>query len=248
MAKGKKSYKQKKKNLSRMKTLRVRRRRGPRVYRTLGGFPDSVQVKLRYSSFITLDPNPANPAQHLFRCISVRDPDFTTGVIGDHQPMYYDQWAGIYTKYTVKGSRCMMSWLAGAETNQNAIPGLWGIYTTTSQQGVDVFNDTTGILEANNTTNMRICGNLNTGLTNPSKQSRVKAYFSTRDFFGIRDPTDGSAYSAETTSGTTGNPSQEAYFACYLADINGNNPGEQQFYVEIDYIVEFRDRRPIDQS
>lgn len=243
--KGKKTYKKRKQQLSRMRTYTAARRRGPRVYRTIGGFPDSVQVKLRYSSFIRLNPSPAAPAQHLFRCISVRDPDFT-GV--GHQPMYYDQWSGIYTKYTVKGSRCMMTWMPGASTNQNGVPGLWGIYTSTSQVGIGTFTDTTGILEANNTTNMRICGNLNTGLSNPSKQSRVKTYFSTRDFFGIKDPTDGNAYSAETTSGLTGNPTQEAYFCCYYADIQGNDPAGQEFYVEIDYIVEFRDRRPIDQS
>lgn len=226
------------------KITTLRRRgggRGPIVYRTLGGFPDSVQVKLRYSSFIRLNPAPANPDQHLFRCLSIFDPDLS-GV--GHQPMYFDQWAGIYTKYTVKGAKCTMNWLPGSGNTTNQPTGIWGIYTSTNQTGINVFTDTTGILEATNSTNMRNAGLLSTGLTNPSAQSKVTSYFSTRKFFGITDPNDGNAYSAET--GT--NPQQEAYFCCYYADINGNDPGAQEYYVQIDYIVEFRDRRPIDQS
>lgn len=232
----KKGYKKSRK----MITLR-RGGRGPHVYRSLGGFPDSVQVKLRYVSFITLNPQPATPAQHLFRCISVYDPDLT-GV--GHQPMYFDQWAGIYTKYTVKGAKCSMKWIPGVNTAVNNPAGLWGIYTSTNTTGINVFTDTTGILEANNSTNMRCAGVLSTGLTNPSKQATVSSYFSTKKFFGITNPNDGNAYSAETTT----NPQQEAYFCCYYADINGNDPATQEYYVQIDYIVEFRDRRPIDQS
>ena len=206
-------------------------------YLVLGGFPDKMKVRLRYSQIIRLNPT-ILADQHLFRCISVHDPDFTgTG----HQPMYYDQWQAVYTKYTVMGAKCTMSWLPGVSTNNNSTPGIWGIYTSTNTQGVDVFTDTTGILESNNSTNMRICGNLNTGLTNPSKQAKVVSKFSTRNFFGTRDPNDGNAYSAETNT----NPNQEAYFCCYLADIGNNDPGVQSVYVEIDYIVEFRDRRPI---
>ncbi len=214
-------------------------RQVPMTY-VLGGFPDSVKVKLRYSQIIRLNPTIIND-QHLFRTISPYDTDFSrTG----HQPMYYDQWSSIYTKCTVMGSKCTMTWLPGVATNANATPGIWGIYTSTNTQGVDVFSDTTGILEANNSTNMRICGNLNTGLTNPSKQAKVVSKFSTRKFFGINDPNDGNAYSSETNT----NPNQEAYFCCYLASIGNNDPDTQSFYVEIDYIIEFRDRRPIDQS
>lgn len=219
----------------------IGRRRGPQIYRSLGGFPDSVQVKLRYVSFIRLDPAPANPAQHLFRCISVFDPDYT-GV--GHQPMYFDQWAGIYTKYTVKGAKASMKWMPGTGATLNTLSGLWGIYTSTGSAGINVFTDTTGILEANNTTNMRMAGLISSGATNPTPQSTVNSYFSTKKFFGITNPNDGNAYSSDTS----GNPNQEAYFCCYYADINGNDPEAQEFYVQIDYIIEFRDRRPIDQS
>lgn len=242
MSSTKKTKKRKRTKTRRMKIYETKgRRRGPHIYRTLGGFPDSVQVKLRYVSFIRLNASPATPDQHLFRCLSVFDPDLT-GV--GHQPMYFDQWSGIYTKYTVKGAKCKMSWMPGSGNLGNSTAGLWGIYVSTNTTGINVFTDTTGILEANNSSNMRIAGILNSGLTNPSKQATVSKYFSTRKFFGITDPNDGNAYSAET--GT--NPQQEAYFCCYQADINGNDPGAQEYYVEIDYIVEFRDRRPIDQS
>lgn len=242
MPRGKRKQTKRKRRPRTRKMITYRRGgRGPHIYRSLGGFPDSVQVKLRYVSFIRLNPAPANPDQHLFRCISVFDPDLS-GV--GHQPMYFDQWSGIYTKYTVKGAKCSMKWLPGSGTQNNQPTGLWGIYTSTNQQGINVFTDTTGILEANNSTNMRCAGLLSTGLTNPSRQATVTSYFSTKKFFGITDPNDGNAYSAET--GT--NPQQEAYFCCYYADINGNDPGSQEYYVQIDYIVEFRDRRPIDQS
>lgn len=241
MALGKmKKYKSRNKKYKRKKN---RKKSNTLILRRIGGFPDSIQVKLRYSTFIQLNPSPASPAQHLFRCLSLYDPDYTRS-LGDHQPMYFDQWAGIYTKYTVKGAKITMSWIPGSTSLNNQNPAVWGIYTSTNITGVNIFTDTENILEAANSTDMRTNGMLVSGLTHPSKQSTVTSTFSTRKFFGITDPNDGNSYSAET--GT--NPSQNAYFCCYSADVLGNDPAPQDYYIQIDYIAEFRDRRPIDGS
>lgn len=208
----------------------------------LGGFPDSVKVKLRYCQIIRLNLAGATPDQHLFRCIAPQNPSYTA--ITDHQPMYYDQWSSIYTHYTVLGSKIRMDSLPGSNVTSNQPNGFFGIYTTTDTQGIDVFTDDIGVLEANNSTNMRIAGLLTGSNSTPSKSAYAMSKFSTRKFFGCKDPQDGGAYSALTTS----IPNQEAYWACYYSPIGTNDPATQQFLITIEYIIEFRDRRPVDIS
>lgn len=208
----------------------------------LGGFPDSVKVKLRYCQVITLNPGGATPDQHLFRCIAPQNPSQTS--VTDHQPQYYDQWASIYTHYTVLGSKCRMDALPATGTLNNSYNGFFGIYTCTDTQGIDVFTDEIGVLEANNSTQMRIAGMMTGSNSTPAKSAYCVSKFSTRKFFGIKDPQDGNAYSALTNA----IPNQEAYWACYYAPIGTNDPATQSFLITIDYLIEFRDRRPIDIS
>ena len=67
---------------------------------TLTGIPDSSLVKLKYTTFITL--NSAVQAVHVFSGNSIFDPD-RTGLGG--QPLGHDQWANFYEKYSVGASK-----------------------------------------------------------------------------------------------------------------------------------------------
>lgn len=226
---------------------RGRRRGDPYMVMTspnrylLGGFPDSKKVKLRYCQAIRLDPSTANFAQHLFRCNAPQNPSYTS--VLDHQPMYFDQWAAIYAKYCVMGSKIKLSWLGGSGSTQNTFSGLYGVYTATGTAGISAYSDIMGVLESNNNVTWRSAGNLNTGSSNPNKQNYVISKFSTRKFFGIKDPQDGNAYSAAVTT----IPNQEAYWCCWFAAIDGD-PASQNFLIEIEYLIEFSDRKSVDIS
>lgn len=66
------------------------------------GFPDRFQTKLKYGDVIQLTAGAGTVALWQFRLTSLYDPDFTgTG----HQPQWFDQIAGVYWKYRVRGAK-----------------------------------------------------------------------------------------------------------------------------------------------
>lgn len=71
----------------------VSRMRGP-------GLADTLFVRLTYVDQLVLAPG-VPVAQHTFRGNSCFDPDYTGG---GHQPLYFDQYATLYSKYRVVGS------------------------------------------------------------------------------------------------------------------------------------------------
>lgn len=74
----------------------------------LGGFPTKKTVALRYVEEFTLDPADATTASYVFRINNVYDPNLTGG---GHQPMFYDNYSTLYSKYKVNSAtisfRCM---------------------------------------------------------------------------------------------------------------------------------------------
>jgi len=65
------------------------------------GFPDSEWATIRYSDEVPITSG-GTYGQYTFRGNSCFDPD-ETGI--GHQPMYFDQYATVYSKYKVKSSR-----------------------------------------------------------------------------------------------------------------------------------------------
>lgn len=86
-----------------------------RMLRGLGrnhlGFPATVITKLRYGTFVTLTAGVGSVAGNVYSANSIFDPD-VTGV--GHQPLYRDQYAAIYSKYTVLGSKITARFAPGA--------------------------------------------------------------------------------------------------------------------------------------
>lgn len=74
------------------------------------GFPDSELAVIRYSDEIGITG--ATYGQYTFRGNSCFDPD-DTGI--GHQPMYFDQYAAVYSRYKVLSCTCRVS-----TTNYNA--------------------------------------------------------------------------------------------------------------------------------
>ncbi len=99
---GKKSVKKSSGKRSRApisRDVRVNNTRGPT------GFPDSEIAIIRYCDEVALNPGAAY-GQYTFRGNSCFDPD-ETGI--GHQPLYYDQYAAVYSKYKVISSRCRVT-------------------------------------------------------------------------------------------------------------------------------------------
>lgn len=79
-----------------LRGTKMRRFFRPKI--SLGAFPNSKTVNLRYVSEFILNPGTATTAVYVFRANSIFDPDFTG--IG-HQPMFRDNYAALYNTYQV---------------------------------------------------------------------------------------------------------------------------------------------------
>ncbi len=75
-----------------------------RIVNSSTGFPDSEVVQIRYSDEIPISTGLY--AQYTFRGNSAFDPD-ETGI--GHQPMYFDQYAAVYSRYKVYASSCTVT-------------------------------------------------------------------------------------------------------------------------------------------
>lgn len=232
----------KKKNKKRTYPRRYRKKYIPRRL-TLSGFPTSKMVKLRYvADGISLNAGAAITSSHVFRANSVYDPDYsTTG----HQPMGFDQWALIYNKYTVVGSKITVKFTP--TTTNNITPGYLGVCLGTSPTALSSYTSIDNILESKLVgTNVKTVGQLYFSNTNSDTYNfpTVKKHFSAKKFFGVKNIGDGSSYSAITST----NPAQDAYYTVWHAATAGNDPGQIYVQVMIDYITLFKEPKNLDGS
>jgi len=223
------------------KIIRRRRRKkySPRRRLTLSGFPQSKTVRLKYvDTGLTLDAFSSLSTSHIYRANSCFDPDYTSS---GHQPMGYDQWSAIYSKYVVLGARLKMIYTPALSTN--VTPAMFGITFSTDASPLSNYSSLDNILESKLTSqSVRTAGSTTANGSNVTQS--VTKYFSAKKFFGSVYIGDGSSHSAETGS----DPSQQAYFGCWAASIDGNNPGSLSFRVEIEYIVQFKEPRNLNGS
>jgi hypothetical protein len=81
---------------------------------TIGGFPDTMRVRLRYDEILQLTSTSGVPATYVYRGNSVFDPNETGG---GAQPANFDDFAVRYAYYRVLGSRCTVIFNNGSNTN-----------------------------------------------------------------------------------------------------------------------------------
>jgi len=200
----------------------------------LEGFPNRKLVKLRYvENQLSMDPTTANFDSYAFRANSVFDPDVQ---LGGHNPMGFNQWAAIYRKYTVLGAKISMQYTPTA--TGNTAPGFFGILLANSPTDIKTYSsDINALLESKECGgNYKIAGPVST-VDSAGRFAQVRKRFSSKKWFGVKDVLDNSNLTALTSA----DPVTQAYFVCWIAAIDGNDPARQPFKVVIDYIVMFQE-------
>lgn len=208
-----------------------RRRRYTRRALVLGGFPKSKLVRLRYVEEININPGLGQVASYVYSANGMYDPNIT-GV--GHQPSNFDVWFGnnpIYNHYTVIGSRIKVTPVRADS----------GIATPLAYYGVLLSDDglqaaslqVQDILEQKLTTFSRVPAGYSNG--NHGRSLSVHKKFSARKFFGRARGTIAAA--DELRGGPINNPSEGAFFEIFAASVLGNDPAQQSFLVEIEYIA-----------
>lgn len=223
---------------------RYRRRYGRKIPRNLPltGFPESQIVKLRY-----IDPIRISDAfainYYPFRANGPQDPYALTG---GHQPNGYDQWAQIYTKYTVLSAKCTMRFIPTSTSNPatTAYGGsYWGVLLATEQAATDNYTDVYQLMESKRNPKYKLASVVQGSTYN--KDSTISKSFDATRFFGVKDLEDGSAYSSEVSTV----PDQQAFFIPWQGGVNTAVTGfTQEYIVTIDYVIKFHDPKTLASS
>lgn len=207
------------------KTYKKRYRKKPRVPLPLGGFTDTKIVKLRWVKPVKLDAASNSYAIQTFNaagCTTIQTAD-------THQPANFDIWTRRYNKYCVLGSKFTAVYTPDSTTQIN--PGYVGIYLTqdTTELATMLSNGIQNAMEQKNSVKMR-------SLTNLQSTSRqVSRGYSPQKLFGI--PKFGIKIDDDFQGDRYDDPAVSGYFQLFVASIDGNNPGEMNFLVTIDYTI-----------
>lgn len=216
------------------KTRTKRKQNQLRRYRpmTLGGFPMSKIVKLRYCQTFALNPAAGGIATQIFRANGAYDPD-QTGV--GHQPANFDTWATHYDAMTVLGGKCTVTPVQTSLTG--VIPGALILHVSeagTDLSTVHALGGIDAIMEQPRLNRSIVdIGNLNN--FHDGRYQQLTRYFSAKKFFGTKDLTS-EPYQSQTTT----NPTEQAFYeVAFVSTDDTNDPGSFKFRVCIDYIVKF---------
>lgn len=195
------------------------------------GFPNSINVRLRYSDVITLTSTAGSLAKHVFRANSLFDPDFTAA---GHQPMYFDQLAALYANYVVLGSkiRVLFSPIADAiATSQPSGPFEIGLLSDpggTTSSTANTLAETSGCKST--FLNLAQGGNnvkMLSGTYSPTKDMGLPA----------DDDTVGAAVAAS--------PTQTWYWTVWMRDTGLSSASSLNIKVEIEFLCRLRRREDI---
>lgn len=200
---------------------------------SVGGFPKSTTIKLRYVETITLDPVSGGVAKKNFSANGMYDPNITgTG----HQPSNYDTWLSQYDHYTVQKSNISVQFVP--HQTSTVTPGILGIIMSDGGTAVSTLGSLDAILEQpyNKRANQLVAG-----ITVSNPLSKVTRTFSASRFFG---KTRAVVLGDDAYRGTvTSNPPDQAFFEVYYYSVNGNDPGLITVIVTIEYEAVMSERR-----
>lgn len=179
------------------------------------GFPNSIITKLRYSGYYTLSSTSGGRGLQIMNANSTFDPDSTGG---GHQPLYRDQYAGIYDLYTVIGSKITTHW---GTTSVPYLIGIVGDNDSTISSTIET------LMEQNNSVYTTIG-------SNGAPTKTLEAFFEPLEMLGIDAKDDGTAL---TPVGS--NPTDLYCFGVWAAPIDAASSTSIQVAVTIEYTVKF---------
>lgn len=183
------------------------------------GFPTKIITILRYFDQYGVSSTSGGIGNLIFRMNSPFDPDFTfTG----HQPLYWDDYAGIYQSYRVLGSR-LTAEISGASLDNTMGPWVWGISGSTNTTSLGT--SATNRAEQNDTISSVFNGQQGT--------QRLSYAFSPEAKLG-RPSGDDTVGAAVTT-----NPAVQYYAHVWFADMNAPASSLARFRIGIEYTIEF---------
>lgn len=183
------------------------------------GFPSTIITKLRYVDTYTLTSTTGSMATQIWRANSLFDPD-ETGV--GHQPLYRDEYAGIYNHYVVLGSK-ITAYVCNVSSGSALTVGLTG------DDDASLSLTSTTRMEQNNST-FTMLGKTGSG---HDCATLVCTYEPRRDT-GIDAKADGKASTAQGS-----NPDENYNWALWCTSTDSSATNTLNALVEIEFTVKY---------
>lgn len=192
--------------------------------------PNTALVKLKYVTPVQLTGTSGATGEHVFRCGSIFDPDYTGA---GHQPIGHDQWITFYKNYIVISAK-MTAHFAAMGTSTTACvyvdlrddPGLINTLTTAVEQPSNTYRHLSHSDGGNAT------------------RTLVK-YYSLKKRLGIKDP---SSVQADWGGDVGNNPPKNQHFFVGCASADGSTTVQVRAMVTIEYNVLFTNSRGLPAS
>lgn len=210
----------------------VTRRYAPKIQRNFisaggMGMPKMIKMVHKYVTYNTINATSGLFAAHSYHTNALYDVD-PTGV-SIHQPMYFDQMAALYNRYTVVGSKIKIT---AAPTT--SVPVIWGIFInddTTSPATMQ------GAREQSTST-----WKLWTSASPPSENTIIKKW-SAKKYYG------GSVLANPNISGTSSaNPLTTPQYFVYAQSQDGSSTATVVHHVELTLIAIWKDNKDVPSS
>ena len=218
-----------------------------RTYRTrvpgrvrIGAFPNTKTLNLRYVENFALNTGAATVATAVYSMNGLFDPSIA---VGGHQPMFFDNYMAIYSRYRV--NRAYISFIAldthVTPTSYQTGGNTTGMYFGANERACRMF-----ILKDPSSTDFNTSLNTmieegNTNLcwkfapqTTSGKMHKLSMVGDARALLNCNKKDE------ELLGSSTSNPSNEAYFICGVDNMsNSSNSDSMNFQVIITYNVTF---------
>lgn len=186
--------------------------------------PRTKMCRLKYFDQITIDPPLGDtPGRYVYRCNSLFDPDFTGA---GHQPMGFDQYMTLYTRYRVVGAKISVTFVANDTTSaqSSALCGILQTTVNTPPLGIGAFIEN----------DKCVYRTIQLGETNKP----ISLKYSAKKAQGIKNIMDNYEMSGTSTS----SPALEDYFQIFVGNVNSSTDAQRvSMQVHIEYIAVFSD-------
>lgn len=193
------------------------------------GISDMMYVKLIYAEQIPINPSVVSYFPYVFRGNSLFDPNLTgTG----HQPLYFDQYSAIYSKYRVLGSSVKLDVI-----NNGAVSAMFYVCEPNTDQSSIV--DLAALYEQARSGAPKIVP------IAARVSSRMKKYASTRKVCGL---TKSQLYDDTFAAGISSSPSNTWYWNLLFGSVDNSSVPSGYFVIKMTFYVQFFDRVLTSQS
>lgn len=212
---------------------RRKKRYGKSLVLSKAPIPNKFATKLRYSESVSVNPSVGGiPGVYVFNASSCYDPDFTG--IG-HQPRGFDQWMSMFDHFTVIGSKITVQYAIQGQTDDRSL--LCGLNL---KDGATAYTDKNDYMEGRNVTSRLVAG----GGAGDARTCKLGLTYSPKKFLGISKALANQAIKGSASS----NPTENAYFHCWVAPTGTADLDTLALQVVIDYLVVFTEPKNPSQS